>query len=221
MTDMLTALQKLWPRGDQHVPGLIEGIAAAAPTVFPKYFPTSTELVTAIFMAQCSEECAAGLEMSENMNYTAQRLLQVFPSHFTPSLAARAAHNPQMIAEIAYGGRMGNKPPPSTDGWIYRGQGLTNCTGHDGFAALQAWLDKEGIALDLMSNPQLICAPEHALLCGVGDFILCGCLPYAEKNEVVNVSAMLNVGHIVPASRINGLADREHWTALWKRELGI
>ena len=30
-------MQSLWPRGDQHIPGLIEGIVTSAPTVFPKY----------------------------------------------------------------------------------------------------------------------------------------------------------------------------------------
>jgi putative chitinase len=34
---LLPHLQKLWPHGDQHVPGLIEGIAATAPVVFEKY----------------------------------------------------------------------------------------------------------------------------------------------------------------------------------------
>jgi predicted chitinase len=33
-------------------------------------------------MAQFSEECNAGHEMQEDMNCSALRLLQVFPSHF-------------------------------------------------------------------------------------------------------------------------------------------
>ena len=33
----LDILQNLLPHGDQHVPGLIEGIATAAADVFPKY----------------------------------------------------------------------------------------------------------------------------------------------------------------------------------------
>src|ERR1700723_2586237 len=122
--DLLPHLQKLWPQGDQHVRGLIEGIAATAPVVFEKYGIT-TPLTVAIMMAQFSEDCGAGLEMEENMNYTAQRLFQVFPTHFTPTLAAKAAHNPQMIGDIAYGGRMGNAPPPSDDGYNYRGRGLS------------------------------------------------------------------------------------------------
>jgi putative chitinase len=52
-------------------------------------------------MAQASEECGQGLEMIENMNYSAERLVEVFPRHFTPAMAAGAAHNPRMIANIA------------------------------------------------------------------------------------------------------------------------
>ena len=119
MTAILTLenMQHQWPHGDQHIPGLVEGIALASVAIFEKY-DILTELVVSHFMAQVSEECGAGLEMQENMNYTAQRLREVFPTHFTATLAAKAAHNPEMIAEIAYGGRMGNAPPPSTDGWI-------------------------------------------------------------------------------------------------------
>src|SRR5581483_6215416 len=51
------------------------------------------------------------------------------------------------------------------------------------------------------------------------DFVICGCLPYAMKDNVVAVSSMLNVGHLAPASSINGLASREQWLAKWKAAL--
>src|SRR5271166_2122328 len=100
-------MKKRWPHGDQHVRGLVEGLVRAAPRVFPRYGAESS-LTIAHFMAQASEECNCGLEMLENMNYSAQRLREVFPTHFTRSMAVHYAHNPQMIAEVAYGGRMGN-----------------------------------------------------------------------------------------------------------------
>jgi putative chitinase len=181
-------------------------MVSTAPAVFQKYGVT-TPLVVALMMAQFSEECGAGLEMQENMNYTAERLLEVFPHHFTSSLAAKAAHNPQMIAEIAYGGRMGNAPPPSTDGWAFRGQGLSQCTGREEYAKLG-----EKVGTDLVANPGWLVEPEHALDCGVADFVLCGCLPFAEKGDVINVTKKLNGG-------TNGLADRESWTRRWRAEL--
>lgn len=202
----LEILRKLWPNADQHIAGLAEGIARTAPIVFPKYGLTS-DLLIAHALAQFSQECGAGLEMSENMNYTAQRLREVFPTHFSPALAAKAAHNPEMIAEIAYGGRMGNAPPPSTDGWVFRGQGLSQCTGRDEYAQLGKTL-----GVDLVANPEWLTDPDHALECGVADFIQCGCLPYAEKDDVVGVTRRLNGG-------TNGLADRESWLRKWKAAL--
>lgn len=213
MTDLLplAALQKLWPHGDQHVPGLIEGIVASAPAVFEKYGITAP-LTVALMFGQFSEECGAGLEMTENMNYTAQRLREVFPTHFTAALAAKAARNPEMIGEIAYGGRMGNAPPPSPDGFNYRGRGLSQVTGRDGYAALQAELTKQGYEIDILSDPDLISDPRYTLICGVADFVLCGCLPFAERGDVLSTTKHLNGG-------TNGLADREQWTARWKSAL--
>jgi hypothetical protein len=38
MTDLtLAMMQKPWPHGDQHVPGLMDGIVKSAPAVFLKY----------------------------------------------------------------------------------------------------------------------------------------------------------------------------------------
>lgn len=201
-------MRHLWPHGNQHIPGLIEGITAAAPTVFPRYGLTS-DLVIAHAMAQFSEECGAGLEMVENMNYSAQRLREVFPTHFTVSMAARYAHNPRMIADVAYGGRMGNAPPPSDDGWNFRGRGLSQVTGREGYQKLA-----ERVGLDLLGDPDIICDPAHALECGVADWDLCGCLPFAQHDDIVGETKRLNGG-------LNGLAERRRWLALWKRELKV
>lgn len=207
----LALMQRLWPHGNQHVPGLMEGIVAAAPLTFARYsFRTSTTI--AQFMAQVSEECGAGLEMVEDMDYTAERLRVVFPTHFSLSMAARYAHHPRSIADIAYGGRMGNAPPPSDDGWNFRGRGLTNMTGRDGDAAAQKVLDAHGAGFNILTNPELICSPEHALEVGIADFIACGCLPAAENDNIVGVTEKLNGG-------LNGLADREAWLPKWKTEL--
>ncbi len=202
----LASLQELWPHGDQHVPHLVEGMSAHAAAVFYKY-GFVTPLSVAMAMGQFSEECGAGLEMEENLNYTAQRLLQVFPTHFTPGMAARAAHNPRLTADIAYGGRMGNRPPPSDDGWNYRGRGFSQVTGREGYTALAT---KTGF--DLLNHPELLSDPDFALECGVADLVVCGCLPFALKGDIVGMTKHLNGGY-------NGLADRRAWTARWRQEL--
>lgn len=207
-------MQRRWPHGNQHVAGLTEGMVAAAPEVFARY-DMSKALLVAHFMAQVSEECACGLEMLENMNYTAERLREVFPTHFTSmSMARRYEHNPRMIAEIAYGGRMGNKPSPSDDGWIYRGRGLTQITGRDGVTEAQKVLDAHAAGFSIVDDPDLIISPDHALECGVADWIACGCLPPAAEDKIVLETRRLNGGY-------NGLAERERQLRLWKAELGL
>lgn len=214
MTITLETMRRRWPNGDQHIPGLIEGIVNAAPAVFEKYGIADKPMAIAHFMAQASEECGQGLEMIESLNYTAARLRVIFPSHFTPSMAQRWAHNDRMIGEIAYGGRMGNAPPPSTDGYDYRGEGLTQVTGKDGHAQLQKKLDEYHAGFNVVDNPELIIDPAHTLECGIADWISCGCLPFAEKDDLINETKRLNGG-------INGIDERRRQLRLWKPEFGL
>lgn len=206
-------MRRRWPHGDQHIPGLLEGIVATAPAIFAKYGLSST-LVVAHAMAQFSEECGQGLEMIENMNYSAEGLLKTFPRHFTPTMAERWAHNPEVIAEMAYGGRLGNAPPPSTDGYVFRGAGLSQVTGRDSYSHLQIFLQGHGADFDILEDPGLIIDPAHTLECGVADWVMCGCLPHAQADDVVNETVALNGGQ-------NGLTERRRQLALWKSELGV
>jgi putative chitinase len=209
----LQNMQNRWPHGDQHIPGLLEGIVNASDRVFTTYGVT-TPLVVAHIMAQFSTECGQGLEMVENLNYSVQGLLATFPTHFTADMATRCAHNQQMIGQIAYGGRMGNDPPPSLDGYTYRGAGLSQVTGKDGVTALQKFLAKNGADFDIVQNPELIIDPDHTLECGVADMALLGCLPFAAQDDIVSVTKHLNGG-------LNGLPDRRLQLAAWKTELGV
>ena len=209
----LENMRHLWPNADQHTPGLLEGMVATANAVFATY-GLDSPLLVAHAMAQFTVECGGGTEMLENMNYSAQRLLVVFPKHFTAATAATAAHNPLMIGEIAYGGRMGNAAAPSTDGFVFRGAGLSQVTGRNGVTSLQAKLDSNAAGFNILTDPALIVDPLHALECGVAEFIVCGCLPHAQADDVVGVTRALNGG-------LNGLAARTSQLALWKTELGV
>lgn len=200
-------IAKMWPHGDQHVPGLIEGIAASSQAVLEKYGVTSP-LALALMLGQFSEECGGGLEMVENDNFTAEQLLRLFPRHFTGTMAARYAHNPRMICDVAYGGRMGNAPPPSDDGWNYRGKGLSQLTGKENYLKLA-----EITELDVVADPNLLIEPTTCFECAVADFVkICNCLEPAAKGDVVTTTERLNGG-------TNGLAARIAWTRLWRREL--
>jgi len=201
-------MNKLWPHGNQHIPGLVEGIIAAVPQLTTKYPMFAKPIVLVHAMAQFSWECNAGLEMVENLNYSAQGLSKTWPSRFNSSTAARYAHSPKMIADLVYGGRMGNAPPPSDDGWNYRGRGLPQLTGRENYTNISKKLD-----FDLIEDPDLVNDPAHALEVGFVDFIACGCVAPAEADDVVGVTRHLNGGVI-------GLAGRKMWLAKWRPVLG-
>ena len=200
-------LARLWPSGDAKIPGLRDGIVAAAPAVFAKYGIT-TPLLVAHVMAQISHECGAGHDVVENLNYTAGRMMRVWPSRFpTMASAAPYAGNPRALANKVYNGRMGNAAG-SDDGWTFRGRGAAQTTGREGYARLA-----KATGLDLVRFPDLVNDPQRFLECGVADFVLCGCLPFAKADDVLNVTRRLNGGTV-------GLAQRQAWLAKWKAALG-
>jgi putative chitinase len=203
----INTLYNLWPNGDEKIPGLRDGIAASAEAVFSKH-GIATPLLAAHVMAQISHECGAGHDVVENLNYTAGRMMQVWPSRFpTMAMAAPYAGNPRGLANKVYNGRMGNAAG-SDDGWNFRGRGASQTTGREGYARLA-----KATGLDLVNHPDLVNDPARFLECGVADFVLCGCLPFARADDVLNVTRRLNGG-------TTGLAQRQAWLAKWKAALG-
>lgn len=202
----INVLYNLWPNGDSHITGLRDGMAKSAETAFAKY-GVSSMLILAHFMAQVSLECGAGEEVIENLSYSANRMTQVWPSRF-PTIASAApyAHNPQALANKVYGTRMGNRPGTS-DGWDYRGRGATQTTGHDGYSQLGQHME-----LDLLGTPDLVNDPSLFLECGLADFTICGCMPYARADNIVMVTKRLNGGE-------TDLDQRRQWLTKWKQAL--
>lgn len=85
-------------------------------------------------LAEAYHETGSKMEpITENLNYSAKRLTQVWPGRF-PTLASAQpyANNPQKLANKVYGGRLGNTGP--NDGWLYRGRGLSQVTGKENYA---------------------------------------------------------------------------------------
>lgn len=204
---LINALYNLWPDGDKKVPGLRDGIAESAPRVFAKYGPIDSPLLVAHVMAQISHECGAGRDVVENMNYTAKRMTQVWPTRFkTIADAAPYAGNPRALANKVYNGRMGNVPG-TDDGYNFRGRGASQTTGREGYERVA-----KDTGIDVVSHPEYLIDPKYFLECGVSDFINCGCLPYAKNDDLLRVTKRLNGGTV-------GLKDRAAWLARWKRAL--
>jgi putative chitinase len=102
---------------------------------------------------------------------------------------------------------MGNTAP--NDGFFYRGRGGSQTTGREGYAKLARLT-----GLDVLKQPDLVNDPRYFMECAVADFIACGCLPYAQRNDIVGVTRRLNGGYI-------GLNERKTWFAKWQAALNI
>lgn len=110
-----------------------ENIARYAPHIDAAMleFDISTPQRMADFIAQIGHESASLRTVSENLNYSAEALRRVWPSHFNLAEAAVYARKPEATANRAYADRMGNGNEDSGDGWRYRGAGLIQLTGRD------------------------------------------------------------------------------------------
>jgi putative chitinase len=125
--------------------------------VFVKY-DISTPKRQAAFIGQCAVESANFTRLQENLNYSAQRLTQVWPSRFPNiSMAEPYANNPEKLANFVYAGRMGNLQ--DGDGWKFHGRGLIQLTGRENYANCGS-----SIGVDIIDNPDLLLTPQYAVL---------------------------------------------------------
>ena len=110
----------------QIIPGnpYLDNWHSALCEILPEYGIDTPQRVAA-FIAQCAHESGNFRLLKENLNYKAESLVRVFPKYF-PNLdiAKQYAHNQEKIANRVYGGRMGNGPEESGDGFRYCGRGL-------------------------------------------------------------------------------------------------
>lgn len=93
----------------------------------------------------------------ENLNYSEQGLLRTFPKYFNASNAKAYARKPEAIANRAYGGRMGNGPEASGDGFRFRGRGFCQITGKTNYAKFSDLL-----GVDLVGTPDWACRDDIA-----------------------------------------------------------
>lgn len=115
-------------------------------------FNGNTPLRLAHFIAQCAHESGNFKLVRENLNYSAKSLKAVFGKYFTnEALAASYERKPEKIANLVYGGRMGNGNELSGDGFRFRGRGYIQLTGKDNYKAFSTFIGE-----DCVANPDLI-----------------------------------------------------------------
>lgn len=171
---------------------------ANADRILDKYGINSSPLRLSHFMAQVLHESGALTILIENLNYRAERLLEVWPSRFkTLEQATPFAHNPEALANKVYGGRMGNVKPG--DGWRFIGRGLLQITGRESY---ERYGTKLGV--DLVANPDLAFSADWCLPIAAAEWTEAGCNAFADADDLAKVTRALNGGYI-------GLASREEW----------
>lgn len=199
------AMDRLWPNAPH---SLIDGMVSTSEAVFAKYGITSvTEL--ADFLAQGSEETGGGYAIEENLHYSAQRLMQVWPSRFSSfGRAAPFANNPRGLASVVYGGRYGNRPG-TDDGYLYRGRGFIQVTFREWYSKLSA-----ATGLDLVADPDLVNDPKHFLEVGAAFWKLDGINTFADRGDFRGETLRLNGGYTNYDLRL-------HWRAVCRKALGL
>lgn len=167
----------------------------------------STPRRVAHFLAQIGHESAGLHRVAENLNYSARRLLEVFPRHFTAESARRCANQPEAIANIVYARRMGNGQPASGDGWRYRGRSPIQLTGRHNYAHMQ-----QLTGLPLLAQPELAEGIEAGAQIAAAWWRDNGLNALADAGDVLAVSRRINLGTTRTSRMPHGYADRAQRT---------
>jgi putative chitinase len=175
-----------------------DGWVHALNDVLPEYDIDTPKRIAA-FIAQCGHESGGWRVFSENLNYSATALNAVFPKYF--ERAGRDAEEyhrqPERIANVVYGKRMGNGNEESGDGWRFRGRGPIQLTGHDNYVAFS-----KDMGVDAINDPDIVAEDkEVALKSAIWFWNKNDLNRYADEGDIKTMTKRINGGY-------NGLEDR-------------
>lgn len=178
-----------------HIP---DSVISQIPEVSAK-FGVNTPQRLAHFLAQTGHESGGFRVTTENLNYSAKGLTNIFKKYFTPESAVEYQRKPEKIANIVYANRMGNGNQASGDGFKFRGRGYIQLTGKTNYQAFDKTVDD-----NIEANPDLV-ATKYPLLSAAWFWSKNGLNAIADtgaSDEVVTkITKKVNGGTI-------GLADR-------------
>lgn len=185
-----------------HVP---DSVIEQIPFVMEKYGIDTAERL-AHFLGQSGHESGNFKAVNENLNYSGDRLAVIFPKYFKGKDVAPYNRNPQKIANLVYGNRMGNGDENSGDGYKYHGRGFIQLTGKDNYKAFG-----DSIGEDIVNNPDLV-ATKYPLASAAW-FFAKNCLKKCDAG--VDVATITAVTKCVNGGNI-GLDDRiKHTTEFY------
>jgi len=177
-----------------HVP---DSVIAQLPETMAK-FGLDTPIKLSHFLAQAGHESGGFKLVNENLNYGAKGLRGIFGKYFpTDEKALLYERKPEKIANLVYGGRMGNGAEATGDGYKFRGRGYIQLTGKDNYTAFS-----KSIGEDCVGNPDLV-ATKYPLASAAWFFTRClsKCTD-ASDAAITAVTKCVNGGTI-------GLEDRK------------
>lgn len=174
--------------------------------ILDRYEITDKPLRLAHFIAQVMAESEALNRCTEDLCYGAERIVKEWPLHFQPHTRndpADFAGKPEALADVVYGGRMGNTAPG--DGFAYRGRGLLQLTGKDGYRHVTGLLrEAYPDAPDLVADPDQAFAPAWSLSIAAAFWKDKGANQAADSDSIERVTRAVNGG-------TDGLQDRRRW----------
>jgi len=183
-------------------------------SVLMQYLPTydivGTKRLTA-FMAQTSHESLGYTVLVENLNYSKEALVKLFPKYFTTISAEHYHRQPEKIANHMYANRMSNGSEESGDGWKYRGRGIIQITGKYNYTTCSSKLFKDS---RLLETPDLISTKKDvALLAALWFWQSNNLNDLADKEDIVGMTKKINGGTV-------GLLERDRAYERIKQILG-
>jgi putative chitinase len=168
----------------------------ALSTLLPDYDINTVPRVSA-FLAQTAHESGGYKALKENLNYRAETLCKVWPRYFpNMEIANQYAHNQEAIANRAYGGRMGNGPEDSGDGFKYCGRGLIQLTGKDNYTRFA-----ESIETPVEEIPEFLGTFEGAVQSACWFWETNSLNQFADSGDMLTLTKRINGGTL-------GLDDR-------------
>jgi len=170
-------------------PDTLQSLANACAVHFPEYGIADSATRLADFLAQTANETGGYTVFVENLNYSAEALARTWPSRFPMAKAKLYARQPEKIAAVAYGDRMGNLTPE--EGWLFRGRGMLQLTGRANYEAADRRL---GVGLD--TNPELAAVPALSLLIACDFYRDRGVLKALDRGDTDGARKITNGGAI-------------------------